>query len=72
MGTGKIIAAASAARRAKPAAEDMRDAAGKMLSGIPRVVCGALRAPRHARCRDHLPCARGPGSRIAFVNFVLP
>ena len=79
--------AGRAARRAKRAAEVARDATGKILArdarearvsgenfprGVPRVFRGALRAPRRAPRRDRLPCARGPGSRIAFVNFVLP
>ena len=83
-GTGKTVVAGRAARRAKRAAEDARDATGKILArdartlrenfsgGVPRVFRGALRAPGHVRRRDHFPCARGPGSRIAFVNFVLP
>ena len=40
--------------------------------GVPRVFRDALRAPRRAPRHDRLPGARGPGSRIAFVNFVLP
>ena len=86
-GTGKTVAAGRAARRAERAAEDARDAAGKIIArdvrsahvsgenfprGVPCVFRGALCAPRCAPRHDRLPCTRGPGSRIAFVNVVLP
>ena len=77
---GKTVLPGRAARRAERAADDAgekvaRDARLRARLGplfFPRVFRGTLRAPRRAPRRDRLPCARGPGSRIAFVNFVLP